>query len=303
MGITLKTGLFCLATFTAAVPSFGAEGPATYSTPQAAFDAFRAALGDKSAVAEVFGTDAQDFLSTGDPAEDAENSAELQGLIAQGYRFQSDENGRLFILLGAESWAFPVPLAKSGGAWGFDIEEGRNEVFFRHIGLNELEAMDMLAAYVEIQAGYRSVDHDGDGVMEFASSILSSGEQRDGLVWADEESPLGVRIAQASLDGYNDGEEDVEAEPFGGYYFRIFKSQGEAADGGAYEYVLGGNMVAGHAIMAVPAVYGETGVNSFMVSENGVIYEADLGEETLDIAFDLRSYNPSENWTPIALGD
>lgn len=302
MGITLKTGLFCLATVTTALPSFGAEEPTSYGTPQEAFDAFSTALGDKAAVAEVFGTAAEDFLSTGDLAEDAANSAEIQALIAEGYRFQSGDDGRLYILLGAESWPFPVPLAKTGNTWAFDVEEGRNEVFFRHIGLNELETMDLLSAYVEIQAGYRLDDHDGDGVMEFASSILSSGEQRDGLVWADEESPLGVRVAQASLDGYNDGEEDLEAEPFGGYYYRILTSQGADASGGAYEYILGGNMVAGHALMAVPAEYGETGVHSFMVSENGVIYEADLGEDTLDIAFEIRSYNPSDNWTPVDLG-
>lgn len=302
MGITFKTGLFCVAAIVLAQPSFAGESPARYATPQDAFEAFSNALGDPSAVVGVFGTDAEDFLSSGDEAEDASNRAEIQSLIAEGYRFQSTDDGGLQVLLGAEAWPFPVPMAKDGETWGFDIEAGRDEVFFRRIGMNELEAMDMLAAYVEIQSQYRLNDHDGDGVMEFAASILSSEDQRDGLVWADEDSPLGVKIAHASLDGYSDGEEVQEGEPFGGYYFRVLTSQGAEAPGGAMDYEIGGNMVVGHALMAVPAHYGETGVHSFIVSENGVVHEADLGEDTLDIAFELRSYNPDKNWTPVNLG-
>lgn len=302
MGITYKMGLSCITAIAMALPSVAAEGPASYATPHDALEAFSASLGNPSAIMEVFGTDAEDFLSSGDAAEDASNSAEIQALFAEGYRLQESEDGHLHILLGAEAWPFPVPLAKNGDTWGFDIEAGRDEVFFRRVGLNELEAMDMLAAYVEIQAQYRLSDHDGDGVMEFASSILSSEEERDGLVWAEEGSPLGVRIARASLDGYNDGEEDQEAEPFGGYYFRILTSQGADAPGGAMAYEIGGNMVAGHAVMAVPAHYGETGIHSFIVSENGVVHEADLGEDTLDIAFELHAYNPDKNWTPVSLG-
>lgn len=280
-------------------PAFAAEEPASFATPQIAFEAFSAALGNREAVLEIFGTAAADFLSTGDSDEDAEHGAELAALVQEGYRFQTDDEGRVSLLLGAEAWPFPIPLTKTGTEWAFDIDVGRDEVFFRRIGLNELETIDMIEAYVEIQRAYRSVDYDDDGVMEFATSILSSGEKRDGLVWANDESPLGRRIALASLDGYSDGESDQQAEPFGGYYYRVLLGQGEAAPGGVLDYMIGGNMVAGHALLAVPSSYGETGIHSFLVSENGIVLEADLGENSLDIGYDMRLFNPDASWSPI----
>ena len=143
------------------------------------------------------------------------------------------------------------------------------------------------------------VDHDGDGVMEFAASFLSSEGVRDGLVWTDEDSPLGERIALASLDGYSNDEGDQAPEPFGGYYYRILQGQSASAPGGAMDYVIGGNMVAGHALLAVPSDYGNSGVQSFMVSENGTVLEADLGEDSLTIAFGMTRFEPGSDWTPV----
>ena len=284
-----------------ALPLSAAETPAVYATPQDAFEAMQSALdaADTSAILTVFGTTAEDLLSSGNPERDAENRASILTLSAEGYRFALGNDGAVTVLLGHESWPFPIPVARTDGGWAFDIEAGRDEVYYRRIGLNELDTIEMMHAYVEVQANYRQDDHDGDGVMEFAGSLLSSDGAKDGLFWPLEDSPLGARIALASLDGYNDGREDREPEPFGGYYYRILQGQSASAPGGAMDYVIGGNMVAGHALLAVPADYGDSGIHSFMVSENGTVLEADLGEDSLDVAFGMMTFDPGADWSPV----
>ena len=290
-------GLTCLAA--SALSAGAAETPASYATPQDALDAMISALQSpepQAAVLDVFGTASADLLSSGNPQRDHGNRMELIELFAEGFRFQSAGEGRVLVLLGADGWPFPIPLSRSGSDWAFDIEAGRDEVYFRRIGLNELEVIELMQAYVDVQSEYRLEDHDGDGVMEFSQSFLSSEGARDGLFWNDPDSPLGERIALASLDGYYDGKSDVEPDPFGGYYYRILHGQGGSAPGGALDYVIGGNMVAGHALLAVPSDYGNTGVHSFLVSENGIVLQADLGEDSLDIAFGMTLYDPGADW-------
>ena len=292
------SGLVLLAT---TFSGLAAETPANYATPQDALEALESALDarNQAAVLDIFGSDAQDLLSTGNPQRDATNRESILELVTQGYRFQTSKDGRVVLLLGEDGWPFPIPLTKTDATWAFDLEAGRDEVYFRRIGLNELDTIEMMEAYVDIQAAYRLEDHDGNGVMEFASSLLSSDGARDGLVWSDTDSPLGARIALASLDGYHDGEADQEPEPFGGYYYRILQGQGDAAPGGAMDYVIGGNMIAGHALLAVPSEYGQSGIHSFLVSENGNVLEADLGEDSLSIAFDMTRYDPGAEWKPV----
>lgn len=298
---SLTKGLCGLALLLALAPPASAQPPSSFVSPQQALEAMMSSLqkGDRTATLKVFGNDAEDLLSTGNPQRDTANRMEILDLFSEGYRFKPTEDGGAFLLLGSEGWPFPIPLAQTESGWSFDIEAGRDEVLFRRIGLNELEAIEFMAAYVDIQAEYRLEDHDNDQVMEFAPSFLSSEGMRDGLFWGDEDSPLGVRIALASLDGYNDGETDVEPDPFGGYYYRILLNQGKMAPGGALDYVVGGNMVAGHALLAVPSDYGNTGIHSFLVSENGVVLEADLGEDSLGLAFEITSFDPSEDWSSV----
>ena len=264
--------------------------PARYPTPQDALDALMTGLraADTSAVLTVFGEDAADYLSDGDPVEDQINRLALLGLYQEGSRFEPQDDNSVMIALGAEGWLFPVPITKgSEGQWSFDG--------------NELEIIELLDAYVEIQSNFRQTDMDGDGVMEFAQQVISSSAQaRDGLFWPDEDTLLGELFARASATGYNDGTSDQPPEPVFGYYFRILTEQSDAAAGGAMNYIVNGNMVGGHAILAVPAVYGETGVHSFMVSENGVILEAVLGEDTLELAAEITAFDPTEEWSPIS---
>jgi hypothetical protein len=278
-----------------------AAEPGVYATPHDALMALVEAVrnGDRDAILKVFGPENEDMVSTGDAAEDRRNALELAKMYRQGYRMEPQADGSVVIALGEDSWPFPVPLAQTEAGWAFDAEAGREEVLNRDIGGNELEVIDLMDAYVDLQAAFRLVDLDGDGVMEFARHIISSGESRDGLFWAGPGSPVGEELARASLDGYSDGDTDHAPEPHQGYYFRILTAQTETAPGGAMEYLVNGNMVAGHALLAVPAAHGETGLHSFMVSENGVILEANLGPDTLEKVADMTAFDPGEGWAPL----
>lgn len=295
----------CCAICLSATPALS-EG-ARFETPFDAVQAMIAALQteDKESVLDVFGTEAADYLAAEDPVENQLNRLALLALYAQGYRLVPAEDGSVSIALGEESWVFPVPIAQNeNGTWSFDNEAGREEVIAREIGRNELDVIELLTAYVAIQSDFRQTDYDGDGVMEFAQNIISSSvDAPDGLFWPAADTPLGELFARASASGYNDGSEDRAPEPFAGYYFRILTGQGEAAPGGAMDYVVNGNMIGGHALLAVPAFYGESGVHSFLVSENGIVFEAVLGEDTLDTAAEISVYNPTEEWTPVRLDE
>jgi hypothetical protein len=290
---------------TAAVIAISASAavaePARYASPFDAVEAIGSALrsGSREEILTIFGADSEDLVYSGDEAEDLANRLTLLALYREGFQLVPLEDGAYSLTLGDEDWPFPIPIARAGDGWAFDMEAGAAEMAAREIGANELEVIDLLDAYVDVQAEFRLADRDGDGVMEFARYIISSADDRDGLFWADDESPLGVRIAQASLDGYADAEGDQPPIPHSGYYFRLLDGQGPAAPGGAMSYVVNGNMVAGHAMLAVPAIYGETGVMSFLVGENGRILQADLGAETLDIAGGITLYDPDAAWTPI----
>ncbi|MEP2031176.1 MAG: DUF2950 domain-containing protein [Paracoccaceae bacterium] len=279
-----------------------AAEPATYATPQDAVEAMMTALtaGEREAVQIVFGPEAQDFMSTGDDREDRHNRDTILAMYSEGFRMIPQEDGSVVLALGANGWPFPIPIGRTGDTWAFDVVAGREEVRDREIGLNELEIIDLLEAYVDVQAAYRLVDHDGDGVMEFARQIISSSPTaRDGLFWPEPDSPLGELFARASVDGYSNGEEDFDPEPYLGYYFRILTEQTDAAPGGPMNYLVNDNMVGGHALLAVPADFGVTGITSFMVSENGIVLESILGEETLEIAAPMAAYDPTEEWVPV----
>lgn len=205
--------------------------------------------------------------------------------------------------MGPQDWPFPAPIVKGASGWAFDADAAREEVLNRRIGLNEMDVIDLLKAGIEVQARYRLTDHDGDGVMEFASGILSHEGRRDGLFWPDEPgtepSLLGDFLARASDQGFSLDGEDAASEPYLGYYYRILQKQGAAAPGGAYSYMQGDNMVAGNAILAYPADYGATGIMTFMIGENGTVWQADLGEETLDKAAAIDSYDPGPDWAKV----
>lgn len=273
-----------------------------YATPQDAIEALMAAVdtGNADAVLAAMDPDAGDLVHATDPDMVQQTLQDLAALYQAGYRFAPGEDQSVIIDLGEDDWPFPVPLVRTGMGWSFDTAAGREEIINRDIGHNELDVIDTMHAYVDIQAVFRGADHDSDGVPEFASRIISSEGAHDGLYWPDgDDSPIGDIAARASLDGFSEGGVDQEAEPYQGYFFRVLTSQGLSAPGGMMSYVINGQMVAGHALLAVPAEYGVTGIHSFMVSEAGVVHEADLGENSLEIAYGITSFEPDYMWSPI----
>lgn len=282
-----------------------AAEPARFDTPEIAVSSLIAALEaqDKSEVLRIFGPENTDIVSTGDEQEDRELWDEFLSDVHAISRIEMETEDRATLYAGRDHWPFPAALVLRAGAWSFDADDARDEVLARRIGRNELAVIDMMRRAGDIQAAYRRTDHDGDGVMEFAASILSSPGARDGLYWPDEAgtepSPFDDMIARASFTGYSLDGEDRDAEPFEGYYFRILQGQGESAPGGAYDFMVAGNMVAGHALVAYPAVYGDTGIMSFMVGEGGIVYETDLGEETMSRALEIELFDPGSRWSPV----
>lgn len=290
---------------TAGVPGVLAAEAESFASPEAATEAVIDALRarDRDALLAIFGSDAEDVVFTGETAQDVEEWGSFLADYEELNRIAIQTDGTATLYLGRDQWPFPAPLVETDGGWRFDAEAAREEVFFRRIGQNELDVLELLAGYVRAQSAYRQVDYDEDGVMEFAAGVLSTAGTRDGLYWPPEpgapESPIGDFMARAAASGYSIDGVDEAPEPYLGYLYRILQSQGEAAAGGAYDYVIDGNMVAGHAALAFPAVYGETGIMSFLVGENGVIYERDLGDDTLDVADGITVYDPDEDWAPV----
>ena len=297
-----------LALLIAAASPAGAA-PASYPTTEAAVGAVIAALEarDRAALVQVFGAENEDVVFTGDPVQDRQIWSEFLRAYRALNRIDANDDGTATLEIGKDLWPFPAPLVKDDGGWHFDMASARDEVLLRRIGENELDVIDVMRRYDAAQDAYRAANPAGDGIPAFAAHILSSPGARDGLYWPDApgapESPVGDFIARASADGYNFDGTDEDPKPYLGYYFRILTKQGPAAPGGAMDYMVNGHLLAGHALLAFPAAYGDSGVMSFMVSEAGTVYEADLGPDTLAAASAIDSFDPGEGWKPVPADD
>jgi hypothetical protein len=303
--IMSKLGLPCILAV-ALTASTALAAPKPFESPEAAVEAVIAALkaSDRDALLEAFGPENEDVIVSGNDQRDSEDRKDFLAAYDNMHRVGVDEAGVATLYVGREQWPFPIRLVKGDAGWAFDVEAGREEILDRRIGRNELDVIELMRAYVRVQSRFRQTDYDGDGVMEFAGSLLSSPGQRDGLYWPPEpgapESPVGDIVAQAAAEGYVIRGQNEPPKPYLGYYFHVLQKQGPNAAGGAMDYVINGNMVAGHALLAYPADWGETGIMSFMVGENGVVYEADLGEGTIDRGNTIEAFDPDADWAPVS---
>ena len=295
----LLAGLLALAVPMLAMAPLSAADT-TYPTPEAAMAAFRAAVygeGGKG-ILDLFGREHEADLIGGDPAEARQNIQALRRMAAQRMTLEPDGEGRMSIIMGRRGWPMPIPLVKGEGGWTFDVKAGIEEITDRRIGRNELAAIEFCKTYIDAQRQYAGTDHDGDGVLEFAQRLRSSDGKQDGLYWPPGpdgvESPLGPFAAAA--EQYLEGRK--EGEPFRGYYFRILTEQGANPPGGAYNYVINGNMIAGFALIAWPADYGRSGIMTFECSHHGQVLEKDLGPDTGKIADAITQYDPDKTWQP-----
>ena len=270
----------------------------TYPTPEAAMTAFRAAVygeGGKG-ILDLFGREYEADLIGGDPAEARQNIEALRRMAAQRMTLGPDGEGRMSIIMGRRGWPMPIPLVKGEGGWTFDVKAGVEEITDRRIGRNELAAIEFCKTYIDAQRQYAGTDHDGDGVLAFAQRLRSSEGRQDGLYWPPGpdgvESPLGPFAAAA--EQYLEGRK--EEEPFHGYYFHILTEQGANPPGGAYNYVINGNMIAGFALIAWPSDYGRSGIMTFECSHHGQVLEKDLGPDTGKIAAAITQYDTDKTW-------
>lgn len=285
--------------FASAPPASAAPKGKVHATPEAAVEAMIGALraDDLKTLLTLFGEGSDRLFLSEDPTADQNQRKEFLRLYDEKHEIASLDDKTKILIVGADPWSLPIPLAKTDTGWAFDTDEGLEEILNRRVGRNELSAIQTCLAVADAQRDYVRRDRDGDGVLEYAQKFRSTIGLQDGLYWyaaPDEpQSPIGEFVATAAYEGY--GPEDTA---YHGYRFRILTAQGPAAAGGAYDYLAHGNLIGGFAILAYPASYGDTGVMSFLLSHSGIVYQKDLGEQTGDEARKMAAYNP-EGWAQV----
>lgn len=290
------------ATPVAAAASATAGKPEPFATPEQAADALIGAAErfDVTALSRIFGRGQENVVLSGEAGRDRERAAAFAAQAHEKHEISLSplNPGRAFLLVGAQDWPFPVPIVKRGGQWSFDAPAGRLEMLNRRVGSNELDAIQICRGYVEAQYAYAYEKRQGYDVNQYAQHIISTPGTQDGLAWRNPDGswggPVGEPIARAIAQGYSS-----KSEPYHGYFFKVLKGQGAAAPHGASDFVVEGAMIGGFALVAAPAKYGETGVKTFIVSQDAVVYEKDLGPTTLEQFRKMKLFNPDKSWAPV----
>jgi hypothetical protein len=270
-----------------------------FGSPEEAMKALAetAQAGDTKGMMTILGPEGEDIVDSGDAVQDKNARERFVKAYQERVDYVKEKEDRVSVILGNDNWPLPIPIVKKGEGWVFDTKAGREEVLNRRIGRNELDAIQVCLGYVEAQRQYASTDRERDGIIQYAQKFASDPYRRNGLYWEPAEgelpSPIGPFAARAAAEGYRRADKPA---PYHGYYFKILKGQGKNAPGGAYRYVINGHMVAGFALVAWPAEYGVSGVMTFVVNQNGTVYEKDLGPKTEDVAKAMTLYNPDRAW-------
>jgi DUF2950 family protein len=289
--VSLSAALLCWS-----VPSVAQE---RFKTPEAAVDALVAAAkaGDTKALVGVLGPKGKTVVSSGDPVADTNIREKFVSAYDAKHVIEREGDGTQILIVGADDFPFPIPLVNKAGEWQFDAAAGLDEILRRRIGRNELAAIQVSLAYVQAQKEYATLDPGGLGPHVYAQRIVSRLGKKDGLYWPTAEgetpSPLGELAAKASAEGYKAGAAPI---PYHGYYYRILKRQGGDAPGGAYNYLVNGKMIGGFALLAFPAEYGNSGIMTFIVNQDGTVYQKDLGQKTAELARKIDSFSPDQSW-------
>jgi hypothetical protein len=285
-----------------AAPASSAGGPRGFDTPQQAAAALvdAAEKFDEPELEGIFGSDGYDIIFTGELPQDRQRAADFAAEAREKQRVSVDpkQGNRAFIIVGNENWPFPVPIVKRGNKWHFDAKAGRQELLYRRIGANELDIIAICHNYVDAQDEYAFRPREGFNVNQYAQRIISTPGTQDGLAWQNADGtwggPLGESTARAIAQGYSS-----DAEPYHGYFLKILKGQGPAAPLGEMDYVVKGVMIGGFGLVAAPAEYSVTGVKTFMVSQDGVVYQKDFGPASLEEFMKMERFNPDKSWTPV----
>ncbi len=296
-------GVLVIAVVCALAAPVRAADQKAFTTPEAAAKALLTALDkdDTKGLLDIFGREYQEQLFSGDEAQQRVNRQQVLQAARETLQLRADSETTRTMVIGKQAWPLPIPIVKDDKGWHFDTAAGIDEIVARRIGANELATIANLRAYVEAQTQYAGADRDGDDVLEYAQKITSEAGKKDGLYWEvaagsdDELSPFGPFLADHAAY-LGDRQPD---DAFMGYYYRILTRQGDNAPGGRYDYVINGNMIAGFGMVAFPAEYGNSGVMAFIVSQNGRVYQKDLGEKTEVGAAAIQEYNPDDSWSEV----
>ena len=274
----------------------------TFKTPEEAATALvnAAKSGDSKSIVTVLGPDGEDIVSSGDEVADAATRAKFIAAFDSKHTIEMEGDSKAVMVVGPDDFPLPIPLVRKDGLWRFDTAAAREEILFRRIGENELDAIQSALAYVDAQDEYAEKDRTGAGVNTYAQRIISQPGKKDGLYWPTSQgeppSPLGELIAEATKQGYRVG---AGRSPFHGYYFKILTKQGAAAAGGELEYIVNGKMIGGFALVAYPAEYRNSGVMTFIVNHAGTVFQKDLGPNTAQVAERMTAFNPDKTWRAV----
>lgn len=303
MTIANKIAVGLAAAFLAAGPApvSAQSSQRSFATPQEAAQALidAAEHNDSAAMLKIFGPQGKDIVESGDPAEDRSGRAEFARMVREKMQVEPAPGNpdRATLVAGPQDWPFPVPLVRKNGQWHFDSAAGRMEILARRIGRNEMTAIEVCRGYVEAQMEYASHDREAAGTLQYAQKIVSTPGKKDGLYWQGEpENLVPKSFADASAAMFAEGRKPV---PYHGYYFHILKAQGPEAEGGALDYVVKGKMIGGFALVAFPAEYGVSGIQTFVVNHRGMVYEKDLGSTTTAAARQMTRFNPDKTWKAV----
>lgn len=300
--------LVCVVAVVMSVSAFAPDSCAagvrqkSFQSPDEAVEALVAATkaDDLKAMLGILGPGSKDLISSGDSVADNAERDKFVSSYEQKHSLETRTGGIMILHIGADDWSMPIPVVKKGAGWVFDIGKGRKEILNRRIGRNELQVIEVIDAYVDAQHEYASKDCRGAGKVEFAQRIISTPGSRDGLYWeakeGEQQSPLGPLIARAAQEGYST---EGNLSPFHGYYFKVLKGQGKNAGGGPYSYVVKGKMILGFALVAYPAAYGNSGIMTFVVNQEGIIFEKNLGKDTRRAAEAITLFNPDRSWKKV----
>ena len=278
----------------------GDEAQAAFASPDQAVDALIAAnrADNEKELLKILGPQAKNLLMSGDPIADANDRKRFVAAYDAAHSLQRADDGKIVLIVGLKKWPMPIPLVHRSDGWRFDTAAGEQEILDRRIGRNEADVIEVCRAYVEAQMEYAEEHVLPDGTHEYAQQFLSRPGKHDGLYWpvgpGQPESPLGPLIASARADGYAGG--GHKHQPYHGYFYRILTSQSAKASGGAVNYIANGHMIKGFALLAFPAKYGDSGIMTFMVNQDGIVQEKDLGPNTAKLAMQIKAYSPDASW-------
>jgi hypothetical protein len=280
-------------------PLFAATAQRTFDSPKQAVDALvaAAAKNDVPALLAIMGPEGKPLVDSGDAVSDKNDRAKFveRAKQASHIEYEIADPDVAVLVIGNDDWPVPVPMVRSAGKWRFDAKSGAREILARRIGANELDAIALLRGYVEAQHEYASQIHDNSGMLQYAQRIISTPGKHDGLSWKNADGthggPMGDEIATAVAEGHSD-----KTKPYNGYYFRTLTAQGPSAPKGARSYVVKGAMIGGFALVAWPATYDVTGIQTLLVNQDGIVYQKDLGPETAKLGPAIQAYDPDKTW-------